>query len=331
MAPAVRIKVNELPLEGKPTSFSGAVGNFTLSSDLSSGNLKTDEAATIKVVITGSGNMKLLKTPDIKFPSGLEIYDPKVENEFSTGASTVSGSKTIEYMFIPRRAGKYDIPPAELSYFDLTSKSYRTLRTPPLKLNVVQGEGGVTHVENFTGRDDAVEVIKDLRYIYTGPVELQLEKRPFFGTFPFIILFLLPLIIAAILFVYLQKLARENADVKLLRTKRANKMALKRLKLAEQELQAGNKKEFYDELMKTIWSYFSDKLSIPTAELNKSVIREGIAAKNIDSSLADQFEDILNRCEFASYAPGGGEKEMGNIYEETLEAISEMENQLKGK
>ena len=212
-APAVTVKVSELPLAGKPATFSGAVGNFNLTSTLSSGNLKTNQAATIKVVISGNGNMKLLKNPEIKFPDGFEVYDPKVDNKFSSGSGGVSGTKTIEYMFIPRRSGKFDIPSAELSYFDLNNKTYRTLRTPAYKINVTKGEGGEAVVENFTGKEDVTPLAKDIRYLYTGSVKLQPESRPWFGTLPFWMLFLIPLIIAAILFIYFRKHVKENADL----------------------------------------------------------------------------------------------------------------------
>ncbi len=330
-APAVTVRVNELPLGGKPATFSGAVGNFNLTSTLSSGNLKTNEAATIKVVISGNGNMKLLKNPEIKFPDGFEVYDPKVDNSFSTGSGGVSGTKTIEYMFIPRRSGKYDIPSAELSYFDLNNRTYRTLRTPPYKINVTKGKGGETVVENFTGKEEVTQIAKDIRYIYTGKIEIKPESRPWFGTMPFWTVFLIPLILAAILFVYLRKMAKENANLDFVKTKKANKVAQKRLNLAHKFLSEGKKNQFYDEVMKAVWTYLSDKLSIPVAELNKENIRFKMEAKGIETDLIEDFTNILHTCEYASYAPGSGQQEMGNFYQETVEAISKVEEHFKKK
>ena len=330
-APAVTVRVNELPLGGKPATFSGAVGNFNLTSTLSSGNLKTNEAATIKVVISGNGNMKLLKNPEIKFPDGFEVYDPKVDNSFSTGSGGVSGTKTIEYMFIPRRSGKYDIPSAELSYFDLNNRTYRTLRTPPNKINVTKGEGGETVVENFTGKEEVTQIAKDIRYIYTGKIEIKPESRPWFGTMPFWTVFLIPLILAGILFVYLRKMAKENANLDFVKTKKANKVAQKRLNLAHKFLSEGKKNQFYDEVMKAVWTYLSDKLSIPVAELNKENIRFKMEAKGIETDLIEDFTNILHTCEYASYAPGSGQQEMGNFYQETVEAISKVEEHFKKK
>lgn len=330
-APAVTVKVSELPLAGKPATFSGAVGNFNLTSTLSSGNLKTNQAATIKVVISGNGNMKLLKNPEIKFPDGFEVYDPKVDNKFSSGSGGVSGTKTIEYMFIPRRSGKFDIPSAELSYFDLNNKTYRTLRTPAYKINVTKGEGGEAVVENFTGKEDVTPLAKDIRYLFTGSVKLQPESRPWFGTLPFWMLFLIPLIIAAILFIYFRKHVKENADLAFVKTKKANKVAQKRLRLALKFLEEGKKNQFYEEVMKAVWTYLSDKLVIPVAELNKDNIRLKMNEKGMEKEVTDNFTNILNTCEYASYAPDSGRQEMGNLYGETVDAISRMEEQFKKK
>lgn len=330
-APGSRITVNELPIDGKPASFSGAVGNFDINSTINSTELKTNEPATIKVVISGSGNMKLLKNPEIKFPDAFEVYDPKADNQFNTGSGGVSGTKTIEYLFIPRRTGKYEIPSAELSYFDLNDKTYKTLRTPAYVVNVAKGEGGEAVVGNFTNKEDVTEIAKDIRYIYTGNVQLKSEKRPLFGTMPFWIMFLIPLIIAAILFVFLRKQMKDNANISLVKTRKANKVAQKRLKLAQKFLTEGKKPQFYEEVMKAVWTYLSDKLSIPVAELNKENISSKLAERSVDSEVIEQFGHILNTCEYASYAPNTGQQEMGNMYEEAMDSISKVEQHFRKK
>lgn len=330
-ASGAKIKVNALPIDDKPASFSGAVGNFDLQSSISTESLKTNEPATIKVVISGSGNMKLLKNPEIKFPDAFEVYDPKAENQFLTGSGGVSGTKTIEYLFIPRRTGRYEIPSAELSYFDLKDQSYKTLRTPAYVLNVSKGEGGETVVGNFTNKEDVTEIAKDIRYIRTGNIELKTEKRPIFGTMPFWMMFLIPLIIAAILFVLLRKQLKENANITLVKTKRANKIAQKRLKLAQKFLNEGKKEQFYQEVMKAVWTYLSDKLSIPVAELNKDNISSKLDAREVEPVKIKQFTDILNTCEFANYAPNSGIQEMGNVYEDAADAIGKVEQLFRKK
>ena len=330
-APGARITVNALPA-GKPASFTGAVGNFSLSSSISKTNLKANDAGIIKVVISGTGNMKLLQNPEIKFPEGFEVYDPKADNKFSTNANGVTGTKTIEYMFIPQHAGVFNIPSAELSYFDLNDRTYKTLRTPAYRLNVAKGVGGEnTIVGNYTNKEDVTQMAKDIRYIHTGKIKLHAEETPLFGSMLFWMMFLIPLLVAGILFIYFRKQIRENADISLMKTKKANKVAQKRLKLAQKFLTEGKKSQFYEEVMKAVWTYLSDKLSIPVAALNKENIVAEMTERGIDNELTNQFTNILNTCEYASYAPNSGQQEMGNLYEETIEAIGKVEEYFKKK
>ena len=330
-APGTRITVNALPA-GKPASFTGAVGNFSLSSSISKTNLKANDAGIIKVVISGTGNMKLLQNPEIKFPEGFEVYDPKADNKFGTNANGVSGTKTIEYMFIPQHAGVFNIPSAELSYFDLNDRTYKTLRTPAYRLNVAKGAGGEnTIVGNYTNKEDVTQLAKDIRYIHTGEIKLHAEETPLFGSMLFWMMFLIPLLVAGILFIYFRKQIRENADISLMKTKKANKVAQKRLKLAQKFLTEGKKSQFYEEVMKAVWTYLSDKLSIPVASLNKENIAAEMTERGINNELTDQFTNILNTCEYASYAPNSGQQEMGNLYEETIEAIGKVEEYFKKK
>ena len=330
-APGTRITVNALPA-GKPASFTGAVGNFSLSSSISKTNLKANDAGIIKVVISGTGNMKLLQNPEIKFPEGFEVYDPKADNKFSTNANGVSGTKTIEYMFIPQHAGVFNIPSAELSYFDLNDRTYKTLRTPAYRLNVAKDAGGEnTIVGNYTNKEDVTQMAKDIRYIHTGKIKLHAEETPLFGSMLFWMMFLIPLLVAGILFIYFRKQIRENADISLMKTKKANKVAQKRLKLAQKFLTEGKKSQFYEEVMKAVWTYLSDKLSIPVAALNKENIAAEMTERGIDNELTNQFTNILNTCEYASYAPNSGQQEMGNLYEETIEAIGKVEEYFKKK
>ena len=332
VANGAKITVNSLPLNGKPTSFSGSVGRFNLNSSITSTNVKTNDPVTIKVVISGTGNLKLLKNPDIKFPESFEVYDPKVNNKFGTNSSGVSGTKTIEYMFIPRHSGVYDIPSAQLSYFDLQDKTYKTLQTPAYKINVARGEGGETSVVgNYTGKEDIQQINKDIRYINTDKIKLDEEETPFFGSIMFWMLYLIPLLIAAILFVYFRKQITENANLQFVRNKRANKVAQKRLKTAQKLLSEGKKELFYAEVMKTVWTYLSDKLSIPVSLLNKENISFNMEQKNVPAEITHKFIEILNTCEFANYAPNSGQQEMGNLYDETASAIGDLEEFLRKK
>jgi len=329
-APAVRINVNALPA-GKPSTFFGTVGHFTLNSTLSTLKVKANEAVTLKIHIAGNGNMKLIKNPTIKFPDGFELYDPKVVNNFKTNASGVSGNKTIEYLFIPRHSGDFEIPSAEFTYFDIQDKSYKTLRTPGYKLQVTKGDGGdgSTVAGNYVDKEDLKQLSKDIRYIQTDNIVLSKEEDPIFGSLLSWFLYLIPLLISIILFAFFRKMAKENSDIILLKNKKANKLAQKRLRLAQKFLKEGNKDQFYEEVLKASWTYLSDKLSIPVSSLTKERVESELTNHKVEHKIINQFLDILNTCEFARYAPNSGQQEMGNLYTDTIDAISSLEEYYK--
>jgi hypothetical protein len=330
-APAVKINVNALPTANKPASFSGTVGHFTLNSNITTQQVKANEAVTLKLIIAGSGNMKLIKNPVIKFPDGFELYDPKVSNDFKTSANGVSGTKSIEYLFIPRHSGNFEIPSAEISYFDSQERTYKTLRTPTYKLQVSKGDGTETPIVggNYVDKQDVKQIGKDIRFIQIKKFKLVKEEEPLFGTTICWLMYLIPLLTSLMLFVFFRKQAKDNANIRLVKNKRANKIAQKRLKLAQKLLKDGNKDSFYEEVLKATWTYLSDKLSIPVSSLTKERVVEELSGLKIDSTVVNQFLEILNTCEFARYAPNSGQQEMGNLYDETINAISSLEDILK--
>jgi len=329
VAPAVKVKVYPLP-GAKPAGFSGTVGQLSMSSTISATQVKANEAVTLKVVISGSGNMKLIKNPDIELPEGFEIYDPKVNNNFKTTLSGVSGTKTIEYLFIPRNAGDFEIPAAEFVYFDLQEKTYKTLRTPVYNLKVSKGEGGESVVSgNYVNKEDVKQLGKDIRFIETKPFKLTKKTEPVFGTVEGWILYLIPLLVALFLFFVLKRKALENSNIEFVRNKKANKQAQKRLKMAQKLLNEGKKDKFYEEVLKAVWNYLSDKLAIPAASLTKERVEAELTEKGVNADAIKQFTDILNTCEFARYAPNSGQQEMGNLYAEAIDAISNLEDIIK--
>ncbi|MDD4992452.1 MAG: BatD family protein [Paludibacter sp.] len=329
-APAVKINVNALPVN-KPASFNGTVGRFNLNASISGNQVKSNDAVTLKMSITGAGNMKLIKTPVIKFPDGFETYDPKVTNNFKTTTSGVTGSKSIEYMFIPRHSGNYKIPSAEFSYFDTETKTYKILRTPEYDLQVAKGEGGESPVVagNYVDKQDVKQLGKDIRYIQTDSIVVSKEEEPFFGTIVCWLLYLIPLLASLVLFMFFRKQVIENANSSLVKNKKANKIAQKRLKIAQKLLNDGNKDKFYEEVLKAVWSYLSDKLSIPVATLTKDNVEIELTKFNVNSTVISQFIEILNTCEFARFAPNSGQQEMGNLYNEAVKAISDLEDVFK--
>ncbi|MEI8084751.1 MAG: BatD family protein [Paludibacter sp.] len=331
IAPPTKITVNALP-DNKPASFTGTVGRFSLNSSITAQQIKANEAVTVKVNIAGAGNMKLIKNPAIKFPEGFEVYDPKVINNFKTTPTGVTGTKTIEYLFIPRHSGDFEIPAAEFSYFDIKEKNYKTLRTPAYKLQVLKGDGnestavvGTTYID----KEDVKQLGKDIRYIQTDNFALIKEEEPVYGTLTCWLMYLIPLVISLLLFIFFRKQAKENANMDLVKNRKANKVAVKRLKIAQKLLKEGNKDKFYEEVLKAVWTYLSDKLSIPAASLTKDRVEIELANRGIELSITNQFIQILNTCEFARYAPNSGQQEMGNLYAETMEAISQLEELIK--
>ena len=331
VAPAIKINVNALPAN-KPASYSGTVGHFNMNANISSTQVKANDAVTIKLNIAGSGNMKLIKNPTIKFPDGFEAYDPKVTNNFKTTSSGVSGNKVIEYMFIPRHSGNFQIPSAEFSYFDTQSRSYKTLRTPVYQMQVAKGAGGESSTvaaSSYVDKEDVKQLSKDIRYIQTDKIILSKEEEPIFGSVISWLMYLIPLVISLILFIFFRKQAKENANISLVKNKKANKVAQKRLRLAQKLLKEGNKDRFYDEVLKATWTYLSDKLSIPVALLTKDNVESELSKHNVEATHINQFTEILNTCEFARYAPNSGQQEMGNLYADTIKAISDLEEIFK--
>ena len=335
-APGVTIHVASLP-SGKPAGFSGGVGRFHLTPSISQTEVQANEAVTIKLDITGAGNMKLLKTPAIDWPEGFEPYDPKVTNNFNTTTAGVSGTKSIEYLAIPRSAGEYTIPPVAFSYFDIDEKAYKTLRTPEYTIRVkrgngangVNGENGESQVVSYTQKEDIKQLGTDIRYIDTrsvfptnGKSGLRLE-----GLYQYIWLFyVIPLLIALVLLVVLRKQIKENADTTRVRYKRANKVAQKRLKAAAAALKANNKDAFYAAIEQAAWTYLSDRLSIPTAALNKDNITSILQQKGVEDSLIADVKNVLSTAEFARYAPST-DHAMDDLYNATTNLINNLENE----
>ena len=329
VTPKLTIDVKELPA-GKPANFSGGVGEFTLSSSISTQEMKTNDAVTIKLVISGTGNMKLINTPEVGFPQDFEIYDPKVDNKFNLTRNGLAGSKVIEYLAIPRHAGTYTIAPIEFSYFDLKSQSYKTLKTDAYTLNVAKGEGNADQVvANFTSKEDLKVLGQDIRYIKTGDTHLTKKDDYFFGSTAYYLWYIVPLGLFIALLVINRKQAIENANVAKVRTKKANKVATKRMKNAGKLLAEKKSEAFYDEVLKALWGYISDKLSMPVSQLSKDNIEEELQKHQVADELIKEFINNLNDCEFARYAPGNQDEKMDKIYSSAIDVISKMENSIK--
>ena len=327
--PKIAINVNPLPA-GKPTNFLGGVGEFNISSSINSKELKTNDAITIKLVISGTGNLKLISNPEIKFPDDFEVYDPKVDNQVRLTKEGLTGNKVIEYLAIPRHAGTYKIPGVSFSYFDIRSKSYKTLNTEDYVINVEKGAGNADQViANFTNKEDLKVLGEDIRYIKQNEVTFQPKGSFFYGSMSYWLFYIIPALAFILFFIIYRKQAAENANVAKMRTKKANKVAIKRMKLAGKLLSENKKDAFYDEVLKALWGYISDKLNIPVSRLSKDNIEEKLRNHGVSEELIKEFLYALNDCEFARFAPGDENQAMDKVYSSSIEVISKMENSIK--
>lgn len=328
-APSVTIHVSELPA-GKPSGFSGGVGQFTINSRISNTDLQANEAVTLTLTIQGTGNMKLLKTPAVDWPEGFEVYDPKVTNNFKNSLSGVSGTKTIEYLAIPRAGGTYTIPAVQFAYYDTQADTYKTLSTPEYTLNIARSaneESSAAVVNNFVQKENIQQFGSDIRYIYTNdqPRFIQQASSITFGSLAFWAWYAAPSLLAAILFFLFRKQIKENADITRVRYKKANKVAQRRLKAAEKLLKENQKEAFYEEIERAAWTYLSDRLSIPTAQLNKENIAQILSNKGVSQTVIGELHRVLTTAEFARYAPTS-DHAMQDMYNDTTNIINQLEN-----
>lgn len=327
--PKLTITVNPLP-QPKPENFSNGVGEFTLNSSINSTQLKTNDAITLKIEIAGTGNLKLISNPEVKFPEDFETYDPKVESSSQLTTGGLSGNMVIEYLAIPRNPGSYKIPSAKFTYFDINSKSYKTLSTEEYVLQVEKGEGGSSTqtIANYS-KEDLRVLNQDIRFIKQNDVTLTPRGDYFFGTLPYWLCYLIPLVIFIILFFLNRKRIADNADLAMVKNRKANKVATKRMKKAGNLLKNNQKDAFYDEVLQALWGYVSDKLSIPVSKLSKDNIEDELKKYGVSDELVENFINVLNSCEYVRYAPGDANQAMDKIYESSLDIISKMESSIK--
>ncbi len=333
-APGTTIHVTPLPA-GKPVSYAGGVGKFTMDAKLSATDVKANEAITLTLTIRGAGNMKLLKTPSVDWPEGFEQYDPKVTNNFKTSTGGMSGTRTIEYLAIPRAPGDYILPPVQFGYFDTEKGQYQVLTTPEYTLHIARGAGdqSATGVQqstvSYVNKEDIRELGSDIRYISAANFAPSSEKevlRIGFGSWQMWLLYGCPLTLALLLFVIFRKRIRENADLTRVRKRQANSVARKRLKQAKKLMgEAQHKEQFFEEIERASLQYLSDRLSIPTADLNKDTITATLRSKAIDESLIERTNNVLSDAAFARYAPAMGITPE-QLYKQTESLINDLED-----
>ena len=329
VSPAITVHVKPLP-NNKPADYSGAVGNFELEATLDNKNPKTNEAISYTLKLKGTGNLRLAELPKINFPSDFEQYDPKTNNNINVSANGTSGSKIINYLLIPRHPGEFTIPASNFSYYDLSSKIFKTLSTPEFKINVDKDTASnSTAIVSEFSKEDVRFLGSDIHYIKTNKEKLN-EKNKYLISEP---LFYLAYPFSLALFIFLviwrRKQIKQYADVAAMKNKKANKVAQKRLQLANHYLKSNEQEKYYEEMTRAIWGYLSDKLTIPVADLSKEKANESLKQKNILDEIISELNSIIENCEFARYSPNSDSSKMNEIYNKSNELISKLEQNIK--
>ena len=326
---SLKLNVERLP-EGRPADFSGAVGDFTISSNISSTDLKTNSEFTLKVAVKGAGNMRLMGNPVMELPVEFEAYDPVVDNNFRLASSGFKGEKVYEYLITPKASGTYTIPGASFTFFNPNTKQYQTIESTPYEVKVAKGEESSATVSNVVISKERGKVLAtDIRHIKFDNDVPQKGDDFFFTSSTYILMYVIPSALLVLLLVVYRKKVAENANVSLVRTKKANKVAVRRLKLAKRLMAENKVNEFYDEILKAMWGYTSDKLCIPVSQLSKENIANELAARGVSEELISEFKALLNEGEFARYAPGDKGAAMDKVYTMSVTIISKMENSIK--
>lgn len=328
-SPTVIVNAKQLPADGKPMSFSGAVGNYNFSATIDRNELTTNEAITMTLTVSGSGNIELLNLPSPVFPPDFEVYDPKIVTSADISSQGLTGTKKAEYLIIPRRAGNFTIPPVEFSYFNPAKGSYVTLTSPEMNINVTKGAGGEAGEGGvYASTQEGIKYLgSDIRHIMTGKSKLKQVNTCFFGSITYFLILTAMLLLFVVALVLVSKNRRFRQDTMLVRNKQATKVAKGRLKNAYTHLKNNDQNLFYEEMSQALWGYISDKLGIERSVLSMETVKEAMVNKGMDEQLANEFVDTLNTCEFARFAPGDATSKMQGLYEKGLEVIMKVEKQ----
>ncbi len=321
VAPGLTVQVDPLPT--KPTGFSGGVGKFNISAQLTKKEVKAGDPVTLRVVVGGNGNLKLIKQPEVNFPNDFDKYDAKVTDKTKLTSTGVGGNMIYDFLFVPRNQGTYTIPAVSFTYYDTDLNAYKTIKTQSFKLIVDKGDG------NSTSADYDVQKANDIHDIMSGKCEQRQVGNFFFGSTSWWISLLLPLIAFVVLLVIFRKRALDHTDAVKMRGKKANKIARKRLKKASKLMFQGKSEAFYDEVLRALWGYVGYKLNIPVEQLNRDNITEKLQGHQVDDATIGKFISALDTCEFERYAPGDASGNMEKTFNSAMTAIEEIEEVMK--
>jgi hypothetical protein len=325
-----RIAINVKDLPPAPAGFKGAVGKFSLTSSIDKTNIKSNDAITLKTKISGTGNLKHITPLNFNFPADFEIYDPKTSYDINASAAGISGSTNFEQVVIPRFAGNFTIPAQPFIYFDPASQSYKNLSTNMFEIVVEKGaDDQSASVVHSVSKQDVRQLGQDIKYIKTTDGNLKQRGYHFFGSFNFYFLFILSLLLFAALGLLQKKRIRENADIALMKNRRANKMARKHLKQAAVCVKKNDIDNFYDALLRAFWGYLSDKLTLPLSELNRDNVKATLDKYNVENSTIQEFIELIDNCEMARFAPTAIHTSISEMYTKAEKIISDFEKQIR--
>ena len=326
-APGIEIQVDPLPQ--RPAGFSGGVGRFSISAQLDNSEVKANEAVKLRVIVSGVGNLKLIKQPVVEFPKDFDRYDAKVTDKSKLTANGVEGSMVYDFLAVPRHQGKFEIPPVEFTYYDTAAGGYKTVKTERFMLDVQKGTGGNSTVSDYTGQEDLKLLNKDIRYIKTGNTEQHGTDDFFFGSTGYWTSLAVLALIFISLFIVFRQRAIAGADIVGKRAGRANKVATKRLKKAARLMKDNKPNEFYDEVLRALWGYVGDKLNMPVERLSRENISQQLEARSVGGETISQFIGALDECEYARYAPGDATGNMNKVYDTAISAIMQIASTMK--
>lgn len=323
---APSIKIDVLPLPQKPANFSGGVGKFNISAQLNKNELKAGYPLSLRIVVGGIGNLKLIKQPVVNFPKDWDKYDPKVTDKTKLTSNGLEGNMIYDILAVPRNQGHYTIPPVELTYYDTSLNQYKTIKTQSFEIEVAKGDGSRSSVVDYS-KDQP----KDIKDIKKGDAELHSVDNFFFGSVGYLMSLLIPFVAFVALLVIFRKRAIDNADLVKMKGKKANKIATKRLRQANKLMLAGKSNEFYDEVLRALWGYVGDKLNMPAEKLSRENISEKLQSHNVDDNTISKFVSAIDDCEMMRFAPGDPEGNMNKTFESAMTAIMEIEKVMNKK
>ena len=329
------IKVKPLPAS-KPVGYSNGVGDFSVKTEMTSNQVKANDALIYRIVIEGTGNLKYINNPEPEFPSDFEVYDPKEDYNARTTSMGLNGKKVIEYTVIPRHAGTFTIPGFDFSYFDTKTSKFKTITTEAYTIEVEKGVGEQSetsgNVSNFANTNqERLKVLgNDIRYIHKlDSGDITKNQEPFHGTLVYWLFYIVPILIFIVLSVIYRKQMKLNANADLRRTKKANKIANRRLKEAAVALKERNQNAFYESLHKAMFGYVSDKLNIKLSELTTTNVKQQLENAGVSGAVIQEYNDIVSTCEFARYAPASDDQAMDSLYKKASDCINSLESQIK--